>query len=112
MVYWNVLYHSDYENINIMLIKAENGGFPPTSRRYMQEWALEELAMLAQIPEGSPRPVHPGYPPWVVSDEVRRLRSCLPYQLELTLLVETHMPLEDKSGPLLEIIDIYRHEYS
>ncbi|KAL1382672.1 hypothetical protein HDK64DRAFT_313385 [Phyllosticta capitalensis] len=55
MVYWNVLYHSDYENINIMLIKAENGGFPPTSRRYMQEWALEELAMLAQIPEGSPR---------------------------------------------------------
>ncbi|KAK8250336.1 hypothetical protein HDK77DRAFT_480304 [Phyllosticta capitalensis] len=58
MVYWNVLYHSDYENINIMLIKAENGGFPPTSRRYMQEWALEELAMLAQIPEGSPQVVH------------------------------------------------------
>lgn len=43
------------KSIHVMLIKAESGGFPPTSRRYMQQWAIHELAMLAQIPHGTDR---------------------------------------------------------
>ncbi|KAL1382671.1 hypothetical protein HDK64DRAFT_313384 [Phyllosticta capitalensis] len=39
------------EIVDVMLLKIEHGGFPPTSRRYMHEWVIEELCTLAGIPE-------------------------------------------------------------
>lgn len=71
MVWFNVLYMSDRtfhlfsqlhaqlaltktkdESINVMLLKIEHGGFPPTSRFFMHAWVIDQLCMLARIPDG------------------------------------------------------------
>ncbi|KAK8252110.1 hypothetical protein IWZ00DRAFT_488540 [Phyllosticta capitalensis] len=44
------------ESINVMLLKIEHGGFPPTSRFFMHAWVIDQLCMLARIPDGPDGP--------------------------------------------------------